>query len=147
MGETAENQNHFNGQEWYKKHIQKQTRKALTERDAAFRAEHAHDSNEALLAIVRQRAKELGHAPRAIEVLGSGLISRRFGSWSKALTACGLSYPKGTKIPARTELYKEEYKHQQEIYRQEKEEKKNKDGKTVNSAKKKKIDSASREGS
>jgi hypothetical protein len=114
----------FNGQRWYEKKINGRTKAALQLREEEFIQAHAADSLEMLAAYLRREAEELGHSPRAVEILGSYYIGSRFGSWAKALQAAGLSYPTGPSRLSLTRLYREEYERQQEIWRIEKEEKK-----------------------
>ena len=114
----------FDPNYWYETMMDRRTREALREQRAAFEAEYKDASNEALLAVVRKRAGELGHTPHMAEVLGAGLMCRRFGSWRQTLDLVGLSHPCGADRLKDTKLYKTEYVRQQQLYRAEKQAKK-----------------------
>ncbi len=109
----------FDGQLWYRKTMDKRTRAVLKEKEEVFREEHKNDSDEELLAVIQKRARELGHSPRAVEVIGAGLICERFGSWATALTSAGLGFPSGATKFRNSRLYQQEYIRQQELYRAE----------------------------
>ena len=111
--------NRFDGQLWYEKKMNERTKAALEEKEEAFIKEHANDSDSQLLAVIRNRARELGHSPRAVEVIGAGLICERFGSWAAALNKAGLGFPTGALRLKDSRLYRQEYARQQELYRAE----------------------------
>ena len=111
--------NRFDGQLWYEKKMDERTKAAMKEKEEAFIKEHANDSDSQLLAVIRNRARELGHSPRAVEVIGAGLICERFGSWAAALTKAGLGFPTGAVKLRNSRLYHQEYIRQQELYRAE----------------------------
>ena len=69
------------------------------ERDADWAEAHRRDTDEQLLAYVRQMAQELGRTPVSREVLGSTYITRRIGAWPLVLICAGLPLPKGMKPP------------------------------------------------
>jgi len=115
--------NYFNGAIWYQQLIDKRTRAALRAQNAAFERDHAGDSDEQLLALVKARAEQLGHAPQMCEVAGAKFIAARFGSWTGVIRALGYQYSAGTRIYERSERYKAEYARQQAIYRAERREK------------------------
>ena len=114
-------QKRFDGQKWYERQLRKRTREALAERNREFEEQYRNAPDSQLIEVIRNRAKELGHVPRSVEVIGATLICSRFGSWANALMAAGFSYPKGPKNLTDSQLYKEEFARQQEIYRAEKE--------------------------
>ncbi|MBQ6602386.1 MAG: hypothetical protein IJH99_03175 [Eubacterium sp.] len=114
-------QKRFDGQRWYERQLRKRTREALAERNRIFEQEHRNATDMELIEVIRSRAEQLGHIPRSVEVIGATLICSRFGSWADALMAAGFSYPRGPKNLTDSQLYKEEYARQQEIYRAEKE--------------------------
>lgn len=62
--------------------------------ESKFAKEHEKDSDEELLDIVRNKANELGRAPKKHEVLGFVLIKSRFGPWPRVLEKAGLKKPK-----------------------------------------------------
>lgn len=129
MGESQWHR--FDGQLWYEKTMDKRTRAALKEKEEAFIKEHADDSDNQLLAVIRNRAGELGHSPRAVEVIGAGLICERFGSWAAALTKAGLGFPTGAIRLRDSKLYRQEYVRQQELYRAEKDARKERESKKL----------------
>lgn len=109
----------------YEAVIRKMVMQALEEQEREFAREHSMDSDEALLAYIRESAEELGYSPRYKEIIGWKLLEYRFGEWNSALQSAGLSpsvkYPI-TKLPR----ILEETEKQKEIYRQKKAEKKRK---------------------
>ena len=111
--------NHFDGQLWYENKMFERTKAALKEKEEEFIKEHANDSDDQLLAVIKARAGELGHPPRAVEVIGATLICERFGSWGAALEAADLGFPTGASRLRDSQLYKREYARQQELYRME----------------------------
>lgn len=114
----------FNGSKWYANLIHKRTKKALQAADEAFILSHEEDTDEELLAYLTEVAAELKHPPRMIEVTGAELLCRRFGSWERTMSLAGYDHAYGPAKLTNTRRYKEEYKRQQELYRQEKKEKK-----------------------
>lgn len=108
----------------YEGAIRKMVTQALEAREAEFNKEHAADTDEQLLAYLRQCAAKLQHTPWPLEILGGTVIAQRFGSWEKALLAAGLPRPKGENKPNLFRRVKEEEVRQKEIYRQRKAEKK-----------------------
>ena len=115
--------NRFNGNDWYRRLMDKRTRAALREQSEAFELDHADDSDEELLQFVLARSKILGHAPQMCEVTGARMIVQRFGSWAKVIHAIGYQYCSGTRILERSQRYRFEYARQQSAYRAERREK------------------------
>ncbi len=72
--------------------------------DRAFAEAHSGDTDEELLAYLRQRAEELGHAPTKAEVVGAAYIKERFVYWNIALTLAGLPMPAGTRPPKEQDI-------------------------------------------
>ena len=114
----------FNTEYWYHTTMDKRTRQALQERQAAFEAKCQNAGDDVLLTTIKARAGELGYTPFPVEVIGAALICRRFGSWHRALYAAELSPPRGASKLEDSKLYKAEYLRQQKLYRAEKQEKK-----------------------
>ena len=71
-------------------------RKALNE---AWLAEHSGDTDEQLLAYLREAVTEPEQMGKAGSVPGGFFLTRRFGSWKKALAAAGLLPPEETQTP------------------------------------------------
>ena len=101
----------------------RRTEAALLRRQEAFLKEHAQDPDEALLQYLRCCAKELGHSPNMEEVIGGELLVRRFGSWEKALAGASLGRPGPTPADRHRRIYREEKKHQLDLWHQEKQQK------------------------
>ena len=102
--------------------IRRMVTEALERQEAGFAREHETDSDDALLEYLCRRAGELGHSPRYKEVVGWKLIGQRFGSWNEALRAAGLTTPAAcpvTKLPRIIQ----ETENQKTLYRQKKQEK------------------------
>ena len=59
-----------------------------------FAEEHKKCSDDELLDMVKEKAEELGRAPKKHEVLGFVLIKSRFGPWPRVLEKAGLKNPK-----------------------------------------------------
>ncbi len=59
-----------------------------------FAEENKKCSNDELLDMVREKANELGRAPKKHAVLGFVLIKSRFGPWPRVLEKAGLKTPK-----------------------------------------------------
>lgn len=64
-----------------------------------FAKEHINDSDEALLDIVRNKAKELGRLPKKSETTGFVLLKMRFGPWPRVLEKAGIKKPKEKRKP------------------------------------------------
>ena len=69
------------------------------DRDWEWSKHHRTDTDEELLAYLRQCAETLGHSPVKAEVEGSSYILKRFGSWPLALELAKLPLPQGMKPP------------------------------------------------
>lgn len=69
------------------------------QRDALWGREHEEDTEEQLLAYVKQMAARLGHAPLSREVPGGTYIAKRIGSWALVLHLCDLPLPDGVERP------------------------------------------------
>ena len=121
----------FDGQKWYERQIDKRTKEALKQREEEFLLKHKNDSNDRLIAVIRARARELGHPPRAVEVIGAGLICERFGSWAEALKAADLGFPTGASRLRDSCLYRQEYARQRELYRKERDARKERERRKI----------------
>lgn len=111
--------NRFRGDLWLEQHVDQRAKAALQEKQEAFEKEHQTDTEEQLLDYVRQEAAKLRYTPNPGDLIGGPYIYKRFGNWERVVALCGL--PKPGKIPpmkSRT-IYKEEYKRQLELFRQE----------------------------
>ena len=109
--------------EIYRAVIRKMVMKSFEDQEIAFEEAHENDSNQELLALLRQQAEILGHSPRYKEIPGWRLYEQRFGSWNGALAFAGLA-PCGKCVLTKLPRYVEEEKRQKELYRQRKAEKK-----------------------
>lgn len=114
----------FDGGRWVREQTEKRTRTELKRQDEEFIASHADAPDSVLLKYIRRRTLELGYVPHPFEVTGYKLIIERFGSWEKALHKIGYRYAVGPSKRIKTDRYKKEYLRQEEIFRQEREEKK-----------------------
>ena len=73
-------------------------------RDAVWAAEHAQDTDEQILAYVRECAEELGYTPRMKDVVGGEFIRKWIGSWALVCTLAELPLPPELKPPKKKEL-------------------------------------------
>ena len=111
--------NRFRGDLWLEQQVDQRVKAALREKQEAFAQVHQEDTEEQLLDYVRQEAAKLRYTPNPGDLIGGPYIYKRFGSWDRVVALCGL--PKPGKMPpmkSRT-IYKEEYKRQLELFRQE----------------------------
>ena len=108
----------------YEGTIRKMVTQALEAREEAFRKDHGSDTDGQLIAYLRLCAEKLQHTPWPGEILGGTVITERFGSWEKALTAANLPRPKSENKPGSFLRVQREEQRQKEVYRQRKAEKK-----------------------
>ena len=111
--------NRFRGDLWLEQHVDQRAKAVLQEKQEIFEKEHQTDTEEQLLDYVRQEAAKLRYTPNPGDLIGGPYIYKRFGNWERVVALCGL--PKPGKMPpmkSRT-IYKEEYKRQLELFRQE----------------------------
>lgn len=109
----------FRGDLWLEQQIDQRVKTALRQKQETFEKEHQQDTEEQLLDYVRQEAEKLRYTPNPGDLIGGPYIYKRFGNWERVVALCGL--PKPGKMPpmkSRT-IYKEEYKRQLELFRQE----------------------------
>ena len=111
--------NRFRGDLWLEQHVDQRAKAVLQKKQETFEKEHQTDTEEQLLDYVRQEAAKLRYTPNPGDLIGGPYIYKRFGNWDRVVDLCGL--PKPGKMPpmkSRT-IYKEEYKRQLELFRQE----------------------------
>lgn len=107
----------------YEATIRRMVTQALETQENDFKITHKNDTEEDLLAYLRDCTGHLGRAPWQLEVVGGSFIAERFGSWDRALCAAGipLDFKKKPKTFLRVQ---EETERQKKRYRQHKAEKK-----------------------
>ena len=105
--------------------IRKMVQQALEAQEQSFIWDHASDSEEQLIAYIKEQAAILCYTPRYKEIIGWQLMEQRFGSWEEALrradlricTSCAVN-----KLPR----IQQEVERQKALYRMKKAEKKEK---------------------
>lgn len=109
----------FRGDIWFQRQVRERTRESLLKQNNEFAAEHRLDTEEELLEYVRAFSKVLGRTPNSGEIIGGWYISSRFNGWENVVSAANL--PKPIKMPAFENrlIYKNEYKRQEKLLRQE----------------------------
>lgn len=105
--------------EWFENQVRERTFAALKVKEKQFEIDHADDTDDQLIAYIRQCAEEIGHSPCKEEVIGGKFLTSRFGGWMKLIIAAGLSTPKDSRKPERRKIYKEEYKLQTKLLKKE----------------------------
>ena len=111
--------NRFRGDLWLEQQVGQRTKAVLQEKQETFEKEHQTDTEEQLLDYVRQEAAKLRYTPNPGDLIGGPYIYKRFGNWDRVVALCGLPKPaKMLPMKSRT-IYKEEYKRQLELFRQE----------------------------
>lgn len=114
------------GSDKFQRQAEERTIAALQEKHKQFAIDHASDTNEQLAEYLRQCAKELDRSPNMDEVIGGRYIAYRFDGWTKAVTAAGLSSPQRSPDLRRRKIFKDEYKIQILLLKQENKEKQQK---------------------
>lgn len=107
-----------NFQNWVNQKVADRTVESLQRMNEAFPVDHAEDTNEQLIAYLKQMATEIGYSPYEEEVIGGEYISKRFGGWAKALWAADLPLPRTATKLERRKIYKDEYKVQMKLFKQ-----------------------------
>ena len=107
----------------YQTAIQHNVNMALEQKETQFASDHATDTDAQLLQYLCGCAKELCHTPYPKEIVGGRMIEARFETWDNALRAAGLPRPTTANKVSAFALVIEETKHQEELYRQRKIEK------------------------
>ena len=111
--------NRFRGDLWLEQQVGQRTKAVLQKKQETFEKEHQTDTEEQLLDYVRQEAAKLRYTPNPGDLIGGPYIYKRFGNWDRVVALCGLPKPaKMLTMKSRT-IYKEEYKRQLELFRQE----------------------------
>ena len=109
----------FRGDLWLEQQIDRRAKAVLRQQQEEFVRAHQTDTEEQLLDYVRQQAEVLRYTPNPGDLIGGPYIYKRFGNWERVIALCGL--PKPGKMPPmknRT-IYKEEYRRQLILFRQE----------------------------
>ena len=97
--ESAVYRNTFNRlAEIYKKEV-KAEKRAKEKREAEWLAQHRDDTDEQLLAYLRETVTLPKHLQNTGGLLGGKYIINRFGGWHKALRLAGLLPPEETQPP------------------------------------------------
>ena len=104
---------------WSENQLRERTNVALKLQDELFAVDHAKDTDDQLIAYVKQCARELGHAPCQNEVIGGKFLSARFGCWINLIKAAGLPVPRIAPKPGRRKIYQDEYKRQAQLLKKE----------------------------
>ena len=107
---------YFDPQKWKQQKLEAMTDAAVRQKNAAFVAAHRSDTDEQLIAYVRQSAQELGHTPYPREIFGGAMIYERFGTWSKVLNAAGLPYPTHKVSERGCRIYRQTMKEQVRVF-------------------------------
>ena len=108
----------------YEATIRRMVQEALEQQEQDFRQQHAQDSDEQLLAYLRDWAIRKQHTPWPGEIVGGKYIQERFGAWNRALLLARLPAPKTANQSKSFARVQEELEKQKEIYKQRKAEKK-----------------------
>ena len=108
----------------YEATIKRMVAHALEEREQEFLEAHSSDTDEQLLAYLRQNTIQLGHTPWPREIVGGSYIEQRFGTWKNALCRAKLPRPSTPDNLSGFARIQEERARQEVIYRQKKAEKK-----------------------
>ncbi|MBP3673885.1 MAG: hypothetical protein J6J18_08675 [Oscillospiraceae bacterium] len=111
---------YFDAREFVNQKIEERTYIALHQKNAQFAQEHANDSKEQLLEYLRQQAQQLGKTPNMDEIIGGPYIGYRFDGYINAVSAAGLSFPRRSPESKARKIYRDEYKNQARLYREEK---------------------------
>ena len=115
MNENQDNRRN----DWYEKKLDQRVRTSLLKKDDRFAQEHKNDTNDQLLAYLRDFAKELGHTPNVCEIIGGKFIEKRFGDWNRAVLLAGLSWPRKAPPMQSRLIYKQEKVRQSRLFTQE----------------------------
>lgn len=125
MTQKKHKANYFRGDVWFDKKVDARTRAALQEKEAEFKQTHKYATDEQLLDYVRAFAEKHGYTPNCDEIIGGVFIARRWGDWMAVVAAAGLPKPSGkSPIMKKRDIYKQEFKRQARLFKQERREKK-----------------------
>ncbi|MBP3478015.1 MAG: hypothetical protein J6K03_00845 [Oscillospiraceae bacterium] len=108
----------------YEATIKRMVTQALEKQEQEFLEAHSSDTDEQLLAYLRQNTIQLGHTPWPREIVGGSYIEQRFGTWKNALFRARLPRPSIPDNLSNFARIQEERARQEVIYRQKKAEKK-----------------------
>ena len=106
--------------EIYEAVIRRMVSESLQAQEQQFAREHENDTEDQLLAYVRECAENLGHSPWPREILGSETILRRLGSWDQVLRQAKLPQPTTANKTSAFSRYNDEVQQQKLVYRQKK---------------------------
>ncbi|MBQ8236679.1 MAG: hypothetical protein IJZ39_00800 [Oscillospiraceae bacterium] len=93
---------------------------SLQAQEQQFAQEHENDTEDQLLAYVRDCAGKLGHSPWPREIVGGEMILSRFDSWDQVLRMADLRQPATANKTSVFARYIHEVEHQKMVYRQKK---------------------------
>ena len=109
----------FQGDVWFQKQVTERTKQSLIRLEEEFAKEHKLNTDAELLEYVCEFAKELGRTPNAGEIIGGRYISSRFDGWSNVVASAKLPQPRKMPVFENRMIYKNEYKRQEKLLRQE----------------------------
>ena len=104
----------------YEATIRRMVNEAMEAQEQAFIQEHGSDTEDALLAYLRDCALRLGHTPWPREIAGGGIIEERFGTWRNALVKAKLPPPNTPDLYNSFARVQEETERQKVLYREKK---------------------------
>ena len=114
----------MSGNNLYESKIRERVKAALAEKEKAFAAAHANDTDRDLLDYLRKAAALLGHTPRRWEFVGWWTIERRFNGLDNANRSIGLHPYMGKDRVSECDLIQQVTAEQRALYRKEKQKKK-----------------------
>jgi len=92
----------------------------LRQQENEFAEQHQNDSDEELLAYIREFAQRLKYTPNMCEIIGGEYISGRFNGWNKAVRLAGLPEPRSNPPkPFNRLIYLDELKRQRQLAEKE----------------------------
>lgn len=112
--------------EIYEAVISRMVTQSLQAQDQQFAQEHVNDTEDQLLAYVKDCAEKLGHSPWPREIVGGEMILSRFESWDQVLRMANLHQPTTANKTSVFARYIDEVEQQKMVYRQKKAVKKQK---------------------
>ena len=113
------NNNYYHGSEKFNQMAEVRTYAALKEKHKKFAKEYEKASLSELLDYVRLCAEDLGHSPAMTEVIGGSFIAYRFEGWYEVIRRLGLPRPNTPPDSKRRKIYKDEYRRQVRLLKQE----------------------------
>ena len=118
MGQGGK-RNYFRGDIWFQEKVGARTKASLEQQEKQFSVDHKNDTDEQLLAYLRDFTAKMGHTPNPGEIIGGQYLFRRFGDWENAVRAAGLPKPGKKAQPTHRLIYKEEFKRQAILFQKE----------------------------